>query len=346
MNYCVPDFEMNDDDSIPTPEDELVELLWQNGQVVMQSQNQRSFKKCSQKFPAEDAVIPAEVSTAMEARAFADVNEEAANQLFIQEDEMASWLHYPADDSFERDFCTDLLYPSPPGNYASSCRSSLVQEDRRSEEKSPAISRPPIPPTRRMELDSSMKIHNFKHFSRPKSKTESGPSISDKAVRESTVVDSSETPVFRPGSVGKSPMAVSGGNLRYGSMNGDAGAAGMVREFAASEPAVMSSSGGSGARASFSAEPSLKPPADDKKRKAREADYNDCQSEDVDFESIDAKKQVRGSTSSRRTRAAEVHNLSERKRRDRINEKMKALQELIPRCNKASMHIYLIHMHL
>ncbi|RWW79368.1 hypothetical protein BHE74_00012358 [Ensete ventricosum] len=36
-----------------------------------------------------------------------------------------------------------------------------------------------------------------------------------------------------------------------------------------------------------------------------------------------------------RLRAAEIHNLSERRRRDRINEKMKALQELIPRCNKS-----------
>jgi len=84
---------------------------------------------------------------------------------------------------------------------------------------------------------------------------------------------------------------------------------------------------------------------------------------DVDFESPEAKKQVHGSTSTKRSRAAEVHNLSERvciyitfmgpsilccfshlkkfsyciflqRRRDRINEKMKALQELIPRCNK------------
>ncbi|TVU35873.1 hypothetical protein EJB05_17780, partial [Eragrostis curvula] len=36
----------------------------------------------------------------------------------------------------------------------------------------------------------------------------------------------------------------------------------------------------------------------------------------------------------KRTRPAEVHNLSERRRRDRINEKMRALQELIPNCNK------------
>ncbi|EEE62266.1 hypothetical protein OsJ_17053 [Oryza sativa Japonica Group] len=38
--------------------------------------------------------------------------------------------------------------------------------------------------------------------------------------------------------------------------------------------------------------------------------------------------------SSKRSRTAEVHNLSERRRRDRINEKMRALQELIPNCNK------------
>ncbi|KAE9585505.1 putative transcription factor bHLH family [Lupinus albus] len=55
---------------------------------------------------------------------------------------------------------------------------------------------------------------------------------------------------------------------------------------------------------------------------------------DVDFESAEAKKKIRGS-STKRSRAAEVHNLSERKRRDRINEKMRALQELIPRCNKS-----------
>ncbi|KAM0845804.1 hypothetical protein ACQ4PT_056111 [Festuca glaucescens] len=37
---------------------------------------------------------------------------------------------------------------------------------------------------------------------------------------------------------------------------------------------------------------------------------------------------------SKRRRAAQEHNLSERRRRDRINEKMRALQELVPGCNK------------
>ncbi|XP_061364075.1 transcription factor ALC-like [Gastrolobium bilobum] len=39
-------------------------------------------------------------------------------------------------------------------------------------------------------------------------------------------------------------------------------------------------------------------------------------------------------TSSKRSRAAEFHNLSEKRRRSRINEKLKALQNLIPNSNK------------
>ncbi|XP_062233535.1 transcription factor PIF3-like isoform X1 [Phragmites australis] len=42
----------------------------------------------------------------------------------------------------------------------------------------------------------------------------------------------------------------------------------------------------------------------------------------------------RGGSGSKRSRAAEVHNLSEKRRRSRINEKMKALQSLIPNSNK------------
>ncbi|KAK9713545.1 hypothetical protein RND81_06G034300 [Saponaria officinalis] len=65
--------------------------------------------------------------------------------------------------------------------------------------------------------------------------------------------------------------------------------------------------------------------------------------EDCDYESEEAaevtaeEEEARRSMSrnqSKRTRAAEVHNLSEKRRRSRINEKMKALQNLIPNSNK------------
>ncbi|CAJ1942835.1 unnamed protein product [Sphenostylis stenocarpa] len=45
-------------------------------------------------------------------------------------------------------------------------------------------------------------------------------------------------------------------------------------------------------------------------------------------------KCFRSGSSSKRSRAAEVHNLSEKRRRSRINEKLKALQNLIPNSNK------------
>ncbi|GMI79408.1 hypothetical protein HRI_001610100 [Hibiscus trionum] len=73
------------------------------------------------------------------------------------------------------------------------------------------------------------------------------------------------------------------------------------------------------------------------KRKIRDDDDEfECPSEDAEAESGDVKKAIpaRGGKGSKRSRAAEVHNLSERRRRDRINEKMRALQELIPNCNK------------
>ncbi|MQL71831.1 hypothetical protein Taro_004176 [Colocasia esculenta] len=71
------------------------------------------------------------------------------------------------------------------------------------------------------------------------------------------------------------------------------------------------------------------------KRKIQEGEESGYQSEDFEDDSFDANKPIPGrGTSTKRSRAAQVHNLSERRRRDRINEKMHALQELIPNCNK------------
>ncbi|KAH9610565.1 hypothetical protein KSS87_022646 [Heliosperma pusillum] len=72
----------------------------------------------------------------------------------------------------------------------------------------------------------------------------------------------------------------------------------------------------------------------DLKRKTRESTESEGPSEEVEDESVGAKNIAHARASSKRSRAAEVHNLSERRRRDRINEKMRALQELIPNCNK------------
>ncbi|KAK7269487.1 hypothetical protein RIF29_22217 [Crotalaria pallida] len=98
------------------------------------------------------------------------------------------------------------------------------------------------------------------------------------------------------------------------------------------EPAVASSSLCSGNGADRGSDE----PNQDLKRKSRDTEGSESHSEDVEEESVGLKKAAagRGGSGIKRSRAAEVHNLSERRRRDRINEKMRALQELIPNCNK------------
>ncbi|GMG99815.1 hypothetical protein Nepgr_001655 [Nepenthes gracilis] len=73
----------------------------------------------------------------------------------------------------------------------------------------------------------------------------------------------------------------------------------------------------------------------DLKRKCCETGDSEGPSDEVEEESVGVRKAAPARTGAKRSRAAEVHNLSERRRRDRINEKMRALQELIPNSNKA-----------
>ncbi|KAJ0233455.1 Myc-type [Hirschfeldia incana] len=65
-----------------------------------------------------------------------------------------------------------------------------------------------------------------------------------------------------------------------------------------------------------------------------ETDEYDCESEEGVEAVVDDELPSKSRSSSKRCRAAEVHNLSEKRRRSRINEKMKALQSLIPNSNK------------
>ncbi|TYG61893.1 hypothetical protein ES288_D07G185300v1 [Gossypium darwinii] len=373
MNHCVPDFEMEDDDSIPStltrskkpsmPEDEIMELLWQNGQVVMQSQNQRSIKKSPPfKFQGADPSATKEIWSSSSHHHHQQQQQQQQqsltdHHLFMQEDEMASWLHYPLSDaSFDHDFCADLLYPSSAAPCLTSTTATtsapppLGKVTQVSASAVASASRPPIPPSRRNELEST-RIQNFVHFSRHKAVRveQFKQSNSKSVVRELTVVDSSDTPAMAPESGASQAMpcnteAASGENdnincanmsVAAGANTQSAGVSGSACKdnLAAYEVTVTSPPGGSGASAEPTAQKAAA--AEDRKRKGRELEDTEYHSEDVESESADTKKQTRGSTSTKRSRAAEVHNLSERRRRDRINEKMRALQELIPRCNKS-----------
>lgn len=107
-----------------------MESLWLNGQVVMQSQNQRSIRRSP----------PSEL----------EQENENSNNLFMQEDEMATWLHYPLD---EDNFCAQLELLENNMNMSSTqshtnnpmVRSSHVTTEPGMTESS---SRPPILPSR------------------------------------------------------------------------------------------------------------------------------------------------------------------------------------------------------
>ncbi|KAJ1392088.1 Myc-type, basic helix-loop-helix [Sesbania bispinosa] len=62
--------------------------------------------------------------------------------------------------------------------------------------------------------------------------------------------------------------------------------------------------------------------------------HRDLSSETLD-EDYKTKRMERSSLSTKRNRAAAVHNQSERKRRDKINQRMKALQKLVPNSSKS-----------
>eukprot|EP00250_Pteridium_aquilinum_P015016 c22329_g1_i2 orf=397-2268(+) len=66
----------------------------------------------------------------------------------------------------------------------------------------------------------------------------------------------------------------------------------------------------------------------------KKSSFSTALSEDVDDVTTNAKKPPPGPRVTKRTRAAETHNESEKKRRNKINVRLKALQSLLPNSNK------------
>jgi len=74
---------------------ELVELLWQNGQVVLHSQTHRK--------PVQRAFQ----STLRTSEPYGNSSN------LIQDDETVSWIQYPLEDPLEQEFCSNLLSELP-----------------------------------------------------------------------------------------------------------------------------------------------------------------------------------------------------------------------------------------
>ncbi|KAG2323596.1 hypothetical protein Bca4012_059075 [Brassica carinata] len=360
-HHFVPDFETDDDyvnvntnssssSTLPRKtivgeqEDDLMELLWHNGQVVLHNQRPNT-KKHPPSSSSSSSAVKLHNNNGGGGEAPPPPLD---HNLFIQEDEMSSWLHYPLRDD---DFCSDLFFPAAPSserqtsNQVTAARPPVPSTVRPPEASS---MRPPVPSSVRPPAPSSVRppVRNFMNFSRLRGdftagngRGESGPSISKSTVRESTNVNPSSTPSRESDLTRRTDGIDSGGTVDIGSRSVAAGGGAYTngrnpkgKAVVTTEPRNENHPGTSSSVASKSEiEPLIEQPetiVDERKRKERESvDQTECRNEEA--------KQGRGSTSTKRSRAAEVHNLSERKRRDRINERMKALQELIPRCNKS-----------
>ncbi|XP_023525885.1 transcription factor PIF4-like [Cucurbita pepo subsp. pepo] len=368
MNSCFPDWNFEGDlppaihkKSIGHEHEELVELLWRNGQVVLQSQKGRKSNLISN-----------------ESGQFQKLNQPVCrsscgnSSSLIQEDETVSWIQDPVDDSFEKEFCSNFFSELPLVNPI-----EIVKQPTKHDGKHPrfgVFDTTSKHPTGLAEfLTNSMPPPRFQCLD----STRSNKDLGDLG----EMVNSSRVCVPLKGDLGSSNGGRECGNLiqvegrdcsamTVGSSHcgsnqvpnpndldvsrvstsgfGNAGlSAGLSKEdnrkmvpqserdkAETMDPTTTSSSGGSGSSMDRSRTIGQSTGGNSNKRKGRDREESECQSETAELESAEGNRTAPRSGSSRRTRVAEVHNLSERRRRERINEKMKALQELIPHCNK------------
>ncbi|CAN6884356.1 unnamed protein product [Brassica oleracea] len=335
------------DENPSPPVDEVVELVWENGQISTQSQSSRP-----RNIPPPQSIHQArarELGNGPKATMVDEIQMSVPSLMtgLSQDDDLVPWLnpHQSLDG-----YCSDLLRDASPVTVNEQETDAFPRRNNGNESAPAAsssqfngfdshslygtgragdpVSQPAKPDrfSQRLEpLVTSNKtgLLNFSHF-----------------LRTAALAKTNNNP---PGSKEKSPQSppnvfqtrVLGAKDKVLNEPKDNQKACLVSEDSnrkeqESEKAVVCSSVGSGNSLDGPSESPLK-------RKHLDVQDIDCHSEDVEGESGDGRKEAapsRTGIGSKRSRSAEVHNLSERRRRDRINEKMRALQELIPNCNK------------
>ncbi|KFK43254.1 phytochrome-interacting factor [Arabis alpina] len=353
------------------PVDEVVELVWKNGQISTQSQSTRS-----RNIPPPQAIHQAsssrvrEIGNSSKTTMMDEIPMSVPSLMtgMSQDDDLVPWLnHHQSLDGYCSDFLQDVspvtvneqesdivvnqtVFPlfqrqnngnesAPPAASSSqynSFQSHSVYGSDRAREPTSQQAKPDRFTQTQEPLVACNKpgLINFSHFLRPATlaKPNNLQGGNEKSPQRSPNV-------FQTRVLGAKETVDKALNESVASATPkDNQKACLISEDSCrkdqeSEKAVVCSSVGSGNSPDGPSEsPSLS-----LKRKHSDTQDIDCHSEDVEEESGDGRKETapsRAGNGSKRSRSAEVHNLSERRRRDRINEKMRSLQELIPNCNK------------
>ncbi|KAJ6306688.1 hypothetical protein OIU78_021908 [Salix suchowensis] len=373
MNHCIPDWSF--EGGLPVsnqkqpiePNNDLVELLWRNGQVVLHSQALRKPNPHVQKHDSPTVKDSGSILNSSH---------------LIQDDETVSWIQYPLEDSFEKgvlfQFFSRNCHHHSLIKFWKKSRLNLMPRHLHNNSISICYNSTTINllwflifqeiKCPLQELKSWRKNHtgvggfgkavnaNFSQFSAPfkggdfrTSSRQFGGQGSGNSpqgeVRECSVVtvgSSNQIPHDRDMSRASSNAIGTSTGFSTGPSMDDPRKIVSQSERGKTETleaALTSSSGGSGSSFGRTCKQSAGP-SSSQKRKTIDTGDSEYQSEDAELDSMAGNNPAKRSGSTRRSRAAEVHNLSERRRRDRINEKMRALQELIPHCyktDKASM---------
>lgn len=351
------------------PVDEVVELVWENGQISTQSQSSRSRNIPP---PQANSSRAREIGNGSKTTMVDEIPMSVPSLMtgLSQDDDFVPWLnHHPSLDGYCSDFLRDVSSPVTVNEQESDMAVNqtafpLFQRRKDGNESAPAASssqyngfqshslygsdRARDLPSQQTNPDrftqtqeplitsNKPSLVNFSHFLRPATfakttnnnlhDTKEKSPQSPPNVFQTRVLGAkdSEDKVLNESVASATPKD----NQKACLISEDS-----CRKDQESEKAVVCSSVGSGNSLDGPSEsPSLS-----LKRKHSNIQDIDCHSEDVEEESGDGRKEAgpsRTGLGSKRSRSAEVHNLSERRRRDRINEKMRALQELIPNCNK------------
>lgn len=341
MNQFVPDWNSMGDTSRPLgDDDDLIELLWCNGHVVMQSQNNRKLPPRPEK-PA-GAAAPAPASAA-------------------QDDEAGLWFPFALADSLDKDIFSEFFCEAPaaaapepatPGveDGKPACRDVPMEDDSRrggecavSEAPSDLMPPPksgPVSGSRQQTMslatdggDNAGDLSDLvRAGSAGKASAEAGASSMLSTIG-SSICGSNQVLVQR--AVSAAGRVACGGGCSGCALPSAMGSANANARGRGNEATSGRSNYCFGTATTTTTEPTSTSNRSSK-RKRLDTEDSESPSEDAESESAAmlARKPPQKLTMARRSRAAEVHNLSERRRRDRINEKMRALQELIPHCNK------------